>query len=85
MRETKIDKIKKYHLHKNELDKLQFEIYPLENYLHRNEENTQKPHVHSFYQILWFISGEGKHYVDFNGYDVEANTLFFIKRTSDQR
>lgn len=80
MRETKIDKIKKYHLHKNEPDKLQFEIYPLENYLHRNEENTQKPHVHSFYQILWFISGEGKHYVDFNGYDVEANTLFFISK-----
>lgn len=73
-------KIKKYHLHKDEPNKLQFEIYPLGDYLIRNAEHTQKPHVHSFYQIIWFTSGKGKHYVDFNEYEIEDNTLFFISK-----
>lgn len=73
-------KIQKYHLHKDEPEKLQFEIYPLQDYLVGNDEHTQKPHVHSFYQILWFMSGKGKHYVDFNEYEVDSNSLFFISK-----
>lgn len=71
-------KIKKYHLHKGEPDKLQFEIYPLKEYLPGRDCSTQYPHSHSFYQIIWFMSGRGKHYVDFKEYDVQENTLFFI-------
>lgn len=73
-------KIPKYYLHKDEPDKLQFEIYPLGDYLIRNAKHTQQPHVHGFYQILWFMSGKGKHYVDFKEYKVEDNTLFFISK-----
>jgi AraC-like DNA-binding protein len=75
-----VKKIKKYHLHKDEPNKLQFEINPLSEYLKGNEMHTQKPHVHSFYQVLWFMSGKGKHYVDFNEYEVQANSLFFISK-----
>jgi len=77
-----IDKVKiqKYHLHKDEPDKLQFEIYPLKNYLIRNARHTQEPHIHGFYQIVWFMSGKGKHYVDFNEYEVGNNSLFFISK-----
>ena len=77
---TNKPKIKKYHLHKDEPDKLQFEIYPLSEYLEGSAQHTQKPHMHSFYQIIWFMSGEGKHYVDFNEYGVNDNSLFFISK-----
>ncbi len=74
------NKIKKYHLHKDEPNNLQFEMFPLEDILIKEAPNTQKPHVHSFYQIIWFMKGNGKHYVDFDKYDIEDNTLFFISK-----
>lgn len=73
-------KIQQYHLHKNKPEKLQFEIYPLCDYLAGNEEHTRCPHTHTFYQIIWFTSGKGKHHVDFNAFDVTENTLFFIPK-----
>lgn len=73
-------KIEKYHLHKNEPEKLQFEIFPLKEYLIGSPHNTRQPHVHSFYQIIWFRQGLGKHYVDFNEYEVKDNSLFFISK-----
>ena len=35
-------------------------------------------HVHNFYEIVWFKTGGGMHYVDFNEYPVQPNTIFFI-------
>ena len=35
-------------------------------------------HVHSFYEILWFQEGEGRHRVDFIDYDVRPGTVFFL-------
>ncbi len=72
--------IKKYHLHKGEPDKIQFEIFSLKDHLMQNASHTQNPHIHSFYQIIWFVKGSGKHYVDFKEYEVEDNTLFFISK-----
>ncbi len=74
------NRIKKYHLHEGEPDKLQFEISSLKDHLIQNTPNTLKPHIHSFYQIIWFIKGGGKHYVDFNEYDIEDNSIFFISK-----
>ena len=72
--------ISQYHLHKNEPEKLQFEIYPLSDYLASGGDHTRKPHTHTFYQIIWFESGKGKHYVDFNEYEVNENSIFFIPK-----
>lgn len=72
-------KIQQYHLHKDEPDKLQFEIYCLKEFLEESVGHI-KPHSHSFYQIIWFISGNGKHYVDFNEYEVKENSLFFVSK-----
>lgn len=74
------NEIQKYHLHKDEPGKLQFEIYPLKEYLAESGKHSQKPHIHTFYQIIWFTSGKGTHSVDFNGYEVSENTLFFISK-----
>lgn len=73
-------KIEQYHLHKDQPEKLQFEIYSLKEYLAKNIGHTEKPHIHSFYQIIWFTKGKGKHFVDFNGYSVSANKIFFISK-----
>ena len=80
MASEKDNTIKQYHLHKDEYDKLQFEIYCLKEYLSESEGHAQKPHSHSFYQIIWFGKGEGRHFVDFKEYKVEENSIFFIPK-----
>jgi AraC-like DNA-binding protein len=36
------------------------------------------PHRHNFYELFWIKNGFGQHSIDFIGYKVQANTLFFI-------
>lgn len=43
-----------------------------------SEVDDCAPHVHSFYEILWFQGGHGHHTVDFVDYDVKPNTIFFL-------
>ncbi len=69
-----------YHLHQGKPDELEFELFSLEEYLKQSAHNMQRPHVHSFYQILWFTKGRGTHFVDFNSYQVKENSIFFISK-----
>lgn len=72
--------ILEYHLNKNQPDKPQFAIHDLNSYLKRNKGDATRPHIHSFYQIIWFKSGKGSHFVDFKEYEVCKNVLFFIAK-----
>lgn len=72
--------INEYHLNHNQPEKPQFVIHDLNEYVKKHQGNTTKPHIHSFYQILWFKKGIGKHFVDFIGYDVVDNAMFFIAK-----
>ena len=72
--------IDRYHLHEDAPEKIPFSIYALDQYLQANAINTIRPHIHSFYQIIWFTNGEGQHFVDFNGYPVKKDTIFFIAK-----
>jgi len=74
------NKIQQYHLHKEHPEKLQFEIYSLSDYFEKNKTAACKPHSHSYYQIIWFFNAGGKHFVDFNGYAIKENTVFFITK-----
>lgn len=40
--------------------------------------DNDSPHVHTFYEIIWFTEGGGTHTVDFKEYRVERNSLFFL-------
>ena len=40
--------------------------------------NDCSAHVHSFYEILWFQKGTGRHTVDFTDYQVKPGTIFFL-------
>lgn len=72
--------IERYHLHEDHPEKLQFEIYSLEEYLKESSGHANEAHIHSFYQIIWFATGKGKHIVDFNSYEVVENSVFFIPK-----
>lgn len=70
--------IKEYHLNRYEPHKPQLTLHDLKRYLKTNQQQVIKPHIHSFYQLIWFKKGKGKHFVDFNSYDVFGNSMFFI-------
>ncbi|WP_281925567.1 AraC family transcriptional regulator [Flavobacterium collinsii] len=72
--------INEYHLNNEQQDKPQFRVHDLNEYLKEHYGDTTKPHIHSFYQIIWFKKGNGTHYVDFKGYDVVENAFFFIAK-----
>lgn len=80
MSEKKVDKINEFHLNKNQPAKPQIAIHELGPYLARHQENASKAHIHSFYQIIWFKKGRGKHFVDFKEYEVSDHSIFFIAK-----
>lgn len=69
-----------YHLNRHEPGKVPFAIYDLHAYLQRNLGQASKPHIHSFYQLIWFRNGMGSHFVDFKAWDVTPGSLFFIEK-----
>lgn len=70
--------ITEYHLNRHQPDKPQLAILDLNNHIATNKCQVTKSHIHSFYQIIWFKRGKGKHFVDFKSYDVFDNAIFFI-------
>lgn len=55
-----------------------FRVEHMRDLLVRGEIDDCSPHVHSFYEILWFQAGEGTHTVDFTEYKVKPGTIFFL-------
>lgn len=55
-----------------------FHIDYMPDFLYKGEIDDGCPHVHTFYEIIWFQEGRGTHTVDFQNYPVRPNTLFFL-------
>ena len=55
-----------------------FSVEHMPDFLQDEEFDNCSPHMHSFYEILWFQEGSGIHTVDFMQYEVKPNALFFI-------
>lgn len=55
-----------------------FEVEHMPEFLARGDFDNCSPHVHSFYEILWFKEGAGVHTIDFHKYEVKANSIFFL-------
>lgn len=72
--------IAEYHLHKEQPARRQFDVFDLARYMRENAEHCCVPHSHSFYQVIWFERGNGKHFVDLGAFDIAPNTVFFIAR-----
>lgn len=73
-------KIERYHFLKNHPKQRQFDIYDLAAYQKLNSEHAAKPHSHSYYQIIWFKNKKGKHFIDFETFDIIEDSIFFIAK-----
>ncbi len=41
-------------------------------------DNLAFPHKHNFYEILWITKGNSKQTIEYNNYEITADSLFFI-------
>lgn len=80
MAKKKDNDINEYHLNMHQPDKPQLAIIDLKSHISSNTCRISKPHIHSFYQIIWFKKGKGAHFVDFKTYDVVENSIFFVAK-----
>lgn len=39
---------------------------------------ADNPHRHNYYTIIWSITATGKHIIDFNEYNIESYSIFFV-------
>ena len=46
------------------------------------DHNPEQPHQLKFYNLIFFTEGKGRHFIDFNWYPVQENTLIYL--TKDQ-
>ena len=55
-----------------------FFIDHMPDFLYKGDIDDGIPHVHTFYEILWFQEGTGSHFVDFQEYPIHPGTIFFL-------
>ena len=55
-----------------------FRVEHMPDFFDTSNIDDCQPHVHSFFEILWFKEGNGFHMVDFVNYEVKPNTIFFL-------
>ena len=73
------DKINQYHLHKDDYSKLHLELKDINQHLSKFEDSVFKAHRHTYFMFIWF-KDEGTHFVDYEGIDHPANSLFLLNR-----
>tara|TARA_R110002049_G_scaffold299568_1_gene489859 strand:- start:2259 stop:3140 length:882 start_codon:yes stop_codon:yes gene_type:complete len=66
-------------------DNFGFEIVPIAEIAkskNEHEHNPELPHQLKFYTLIFFLQGTGRHFIDFNWYPVQQNSLVYL--TKDQ-
>lgn len=72
-----MNKVKTYSIAENNHSDLELELQFMPRFFADNPCCID-PHVHEFYQILWFRRGNGVHHGDFVDHPIRDNTIFFI-------
>ncbi|MDP5107046.1 MAG: helix-turn-helix domain-containing protein [Polaribacter sp.] len=60
-----------------------FEIVPIEKIAQSKKDtnhNPSLPHQVKFYNFIFFTEGSGRHFIDFNWYPVQKNTLVYLAK-----
>jgi AraC-like DNA-binding protein/mannose-6-phosphate isomerase-like protein (cupin superfamily) len=70
--------VKSFNIEVPETSDIQFTIMDMKDFFPHFNDSLVHPHIHNFYQIIWFRKGTGKHMVDFKEYPVAPDTIFFI-------
>lgn len=53
-------------------------VESLKEYQKHDPNDITIPHVHSYYEMIWFKEGGFIHTIDFREYEVQPNNVFFI-------
>jgi hypothetical protein len=63
----------------NKIDpKTEFCCNTLQNYLKESHKHIERPHRPNFFMALLVTKDSGFHNIDFNSYEVNAGSIFFI-------
>lgn len=60
-----------------------FEIVPISRIAQHKEEHShhpELPHQLTFYNLIFFTEGSGRHFIDFNWFPVQQNTLVYLTK-----
>jgi AraC-like DNA-binding protein len=55
-----------------------FVIETIESLYGSMARSTEEPHRHSYFSVIWPVSGSGKHMIDFREYDIQPDHIFFV-------
>ncbi|KIC95020.1 AraC family transcriptional regulator [Flavihumibacter solisilvae] len=66
-------------LHKMEQSDLPFRLQTIRQLMEVQDENTEDPHYHNYYEMIWVINGKGTLYVDLVEHPVSDNMIVFLK------
>ncbi len=72
------EEVNSFRIGENSHSGLELELHFMPKFFHENGCGDMPPHVHEFYQIVWFRHGRGTHRIDFVDYPIKDNTIFFI-------
>lgn len=67
-----------YNISCDVLDSESLRIEHLPDMFDHDTIDSSQPHVHTFYEIIWFTEAGGVYTVDFHDYDIEANSIFVL-------
>lgn len=66
-----------------ETENFGFEIVPIEEIAQnkeKHEHNPELPHQLKFYNLIFFTEGLGRHFIDFNWFPVQKNSLVYLTK-----
>lgn len=78
-------KIPKIEFRQSNILNQKIEIFELSDLLLRaTDHDPSKPHRVGFYLLIYIEEGQGKHFIDFNGYEFKAGSFIFINKNQIQ-
>jgi AraC-like DNA-binding protein len=63
---------------KHDNEEVAFAIRSAKDVIKMFGPNTDKPHRHNYYTVLWSHNKAGKHIVDYKEFDIHPNNIFFV-------
>lgn len=72
-----LEEITTYELVQNN-EEVSFAIRSIQDVMKMFGDNTDKPHMHNYYTVLWSHNDAGKHIIDYTEFDIQPNDVFFV-------
>jgi AraC family transcriptional regulator, transcriptional activator of pobA len=55
-----------------------FVIQTIESLNGQMDNNSEEPHRHNYFTVIWVFSGSGKHMIDFRKHLIQPHQIFFV-------